>query len=516
VQAPGFKLFLPREVAMRLFNARKIMLALFLAIFLLKAFYLGEIPLQFDGTLYAVMIAEEAEGITFLPTYLGWCVPWKPGLYFITYSLFLPITSQLFDSIEWIYKSPNLLFGIINAFVFYLISKRFLKPDVALAATLLFYSAYGVIYAETRLLMEVFALTPILISLLFYTDKKMGAEKRFLLAGVFALAAALTKSVIAFMLIPLALAYMLQEDRKSLNNPYFLLSLLAPFIGILLFYLALESVGLSEAVLLRDTGKFFVHNDILQLLERLYIGFLFFLVLYAAYIFVSFRKMLSSWREQLFFSAWLVLSLVPVMEGSPIPWHTYYVAPALAFFAALSLSHKGKMDSFSVFMVVLLVAINIAMPFFAEFEFTDKQTLLDARQAGLEFSGKEDALIIGAYSTSSTVSTYKILSERQETGAYLDFGCVFMNWRAEEGPPEGYLEGILNAVVRNYTTQEYVFLEGEYALMFETNLPLRKPTNITEFEHVIVSPPDITLSDPGYELTWNSTSIAAYAKSGEP
>ena len=101
---------------MRSSIARKVMLALFLAIFLLKAFYLGEIPIQFDGTLYAEMIAEEAEEITFLPTYLGWWAPWKPGIYFITYSLFLPVTSQLFDSIEWIYKSPNLLFGIINHF----------------------------------------------------------------------------------------------------------------------------------------------------------------------------------------------------------------------------------------------------------------------------------------------------------------------------------------------------------------------------------------------------------------
>ncbi|MBD3398090.1 hypothetical protein GF412_02735, partial [Candidatus Micrarchaeota archaeon] len=482
--------------------ARKIMLALFLVIFLMKAVYLGQIPLQYDGTLYAEMIAEEAEEMSFLPTYLGWQAPWKPGLYFITYSLFLPVTSQLFDSIEWVYKSPNLLFGSINAFVFYLLAKRFLRPDGALAASLLFYSAYGVFYAETRLLMEVFALTPILLSLLFYTDKKMESPKRFLLAGFFALAAALTKSVIAFMIIPLALAYLLQEDRSSLKNPYFLFSLSAPFIGLAIFYLSLESVGLGEAVLLRDTGKFFMHGGFFSLLEKAYIGFLFFLIMYAAYIFVSFRKLLSSWKKQLFFSTWLLISLIPLMEGSPIPWHTYYIAPALAFFAAFSLSsNKGRMDSFSVLVLCVLVAINIAMPVFAAFEFTESASLCDARKTGLDFSGKEKVLIFGQYGTSTVAATYKILSERQETGEHLDFGYVILNWREEwEGkpPPEGYFGEMLNALVQDYGTQEFGFLEGEYAYMFETNQSIRRPTNITKFEYVLVSPPNIPLNDSRY------------------
>ena len=500
---------------MQHFNARNLMLALFLMVFLLKVFYLGDFPLRYDDTLYAEMIAEEADETTFLPTYLGWWVPWKPGLYFITYSLFLPITSQLFDSIEWIYKSPNLLFGLINAFIFYLIAKRFLKPDAALAASLLFYSAYGVFYAETRLLMEVFALTPILLSLLFYTDKDMGPAKRFLFAGSFALIASLTKSVISFMIIPLALAYMFQEDRKSLSSPYFLLSLFAPFLGILLFYLSLESVGLSEAILLKDTGKFFMYDYFSDAFQNIYTAFMFFFLMYGAYIVVSFRKMLSSWREQLFFSAWLVFALIPLLEGVSIPWHTYYIAPALAFFAAFSLSYRGKLDSFSMLMLCVLVAINITLVVFADWDMVDNGAFREGRELGLEFSGKENVLIIGEYSGTSAVATYKILSERQETGAYLDFGYVLLNWKGKN-IPEGYFEGQLNAVVREYYTQEFQFQDGEYVLMFETNLSIRKPTAITEFEYIIVFPSKFQVKNPNYNLTRNTTTFAIYERLEKP
>ncbi len=494
-------------------NFKLVVFFLFAITFLLKAFLLGDTPLYLDGTLYAEMIAEEADNITFLPKYLGSWTPWKPGLYFIVYSLFLPITSQLFSSIEWMYKSPNLVFGALNTFLFYLIAKRFLKPDVALVASLLFYSAYGVIYAETRLLMEVFALTPILLSLLFYTDKKMEPKKRFLLAGVFALVASLTKSVISFMLIPLALAYIFQEDRKSLSNPYFLLSLLAPFIGMLLFYLSLESIGLSEEVLLTDTGKFFIYDYLSHTLYALFTGFLFFFIMYGTYILVSFRTMLSSWKKELFFSFWLILALVPILSGVSIPWHTYYVVPSLAFFAALSLSHKGKIDSFSMLIVVILVAMNLAMPIFAGFENSMVPDFKDAREVGLEFSGKENVLIIGKYSGATTAVTYKILSERKEAGKYLDFGYVILQGQDKEEDvyvDNSYYEERLNAVVQDYYTQEYEFEDGNYALVFETNKSMRKQTNITEFEYLLVYPQELQLTDSRYRLASNTTTFAIY------
>lgn len=496
-------------------NFKLVVFSLFAITFLLKAFLLEDTPIYLDGTLYAEMIAEEADNITFLPKYLGSWTPWKPGLYFIAYSLFLPITSQLFSSIEWIYKSPNLLFGALNAFLFYLIAKRFLKPDVALVASLLFYCAYGVIYAETRLLMEVFALTPILLSLLFYTDKKMDPAKRFLCAGGFALIASLTKSVISFMLIPLALAYLFQEDRKSLSNPYFLISLLAPFIGMLLFYLSLESIGFTEEVLLNDTGKFFMYDYLSRTPYVLFTGFLFFFIMYGVYVLVSFRKMLSSWKEEIFFSLWLILALVPTLSGISIPWHTYYIAPSLAFFVALSLSHKGRIDSFSMLLVILLVAINLLMPIFAGFENSEIPDFKDARKVGLEFSGKENILIIGKYPGATTAVIYKILSERKETGKYLDFGYVALISRDDE-EPDAYFEERLNAVVRDYYTQEYEFEDGNYALMFETNKSMRKQTNITEFEYILVYPQELQLTDSKYQLVRNTTAFAIYELLEEP
>ena len=139
---------------------KRLVLALFFITFLFKVFYLDKVPFHYDDTLYAEMIAQEAESLTFLPQYLDMWTPWKPGLYYITYSLFLPITSLLFTSLEWVYRAPNLIFGLLNALFFYLLVRRFATKDVSLMASLLFYSSFPAFRVEGRLLMEPFMLTP--------------------------------------------------------------------------------------------------------------------------------------------------------------------------------------------------------------------------------------------------------------------------------------------------------------------------------------------------------------------
>ena len=477
---------------------------------------MDKVPFQYDGTLYAEMIAEEAEEKTFLPTYLGFWAPWKPGLYFIAYSLFLPVTSTMFDSLEWIYKSPNLLFGALNAWILYLIAKRFVKEDVALVVSLLFYSCFGVIYVESRLLMETFALFPILLSLLFYTDKRMPPILRFVGAGVFALLAALTKSVISLMIIPLAIAYLVQSDRENLRNPFFLLSLLAPVLGLFIFYLALQDVGLVEEVLVKDTGKFFVYDYFSRSFVSLFIGSSFFFIMYTAYALVSIKALLQYWKKELFFAVWFLLSLIPILSGSPMLWHTYYMVPPLAFFAALAMTYKGKLDSFSLLLVVLLVSLNLAAsalnPLQIHAMMGEYEYYTEAKQVGLALSGKENVLITGMYPGSTTIVAYKILSERQSMGSPLDFGYVILHSRGQQ-QEKGYFEDRLNAVVQNYHTQEYVFDES-YAGMFATPHCVRKPTNLTEFDFVAVFPSYLQLNDPRYQLVYNQSNFSIYERSG--
>lgn len=500
---------------MRRLTPRNFLLLLFALMFLLKAYYLDKVPIYFDGTLYGEMIAEEAEEMTFLPKYLGAWAPWKPGLFFIAYSLFLPLTSFLFDSIDWIYKSPNLLFGLLNALLFYLIAKRFVQKDAALAASLLFYSSYLVFYAETRLLMETFTLFTILLSVFFYTWREIAPWKRFLGAAAFAFLASLTKSVISFMIIPLAIAYMFQKDRAAMGNPLFLLSLLAPFLGFLLFYLALDSVGLVGEVLVKDTGKFFVYDYANYAPNRLMRGFSFLVLLNLAYIVASIRKLISSWRDHLFFSAWLLISLIPAGSGVPMPWHFYYVAPPIAFFVALSLLSKGKMDTFSLFLVPLLILPNLG--FVLASDSIHQTTQFDEnREVGLMLSGKENVLIVGYYGSSTVTASYKLLSERRDLGAPLDFGYIVLHWDGRGDENLSDVPRAFDVVVEDYYTEEYEFVEGEFAQMFQTTQFLRKNTSIEKFDYIAVSPAWLNVTNPCYVLYYNGTSSKVYMISEEP
>lgn len=500
----------PKIPAMQ-FKTRQVILLLFFLTFCLKVYYLDKNPLQFDDTLYAEMIAEQAENPSFLPTYLGKWAPWKPGTYFFTYSLFLPITTQLFHSIDWIYKFPNLVFGLLNALVFYFIAKRFTNRDIALLAAFFFYSSYCVFYTESRLLMEAFSLTPILLSLLFYTDKNMEPKRRFLGAGGFALLACLTKIVISFMIIPLALAYVFQHERKILRNPLFLLSLAAPFLGMAIFSLALGEVGLAEDILVKDTGKFFFVFDYLgTIYENIAIGILYFATMFWIYLIISARALRSSWKEYLFFSAWLAASLVPILSGEPHHWYFYYVAPAVAFFAAVALAEKGKIDAFSLLMVLVIFGSSIAYIAFGGM--LNYACDFECREVGTRMAGKENVLVIGAYSTSTQIVSYKILTERRDSGTYLDFGYVVIHGDVADAEGEG-LSIPLNTIVADYNTEKYEFEEEDFASMFRTEKFLKKRTAITEFDYVVVSPSSAPLTDPRYELLQNGSCVAVYRRS---
>ncbi len=489
---------------------RNFLLALFIIAFLLKAYYLDKVPFQFDETLYSEMISEEAGHLSFIPTYMGMWAPWKPGLYFIVYSFFLPITSHLFTSLEWIYRSPNLLFGAINAFLFYLIAKRFLKDETALAAALLFYFSCSAFYDEMRLLIEVFTMTMILASIFFYTDKKMLRLQRFAGAALFAFLAALSKFVIALMIIPLALAFFFQNDRKNLGKADFLVSLLAAPIGIVFFAFMLSKVGHVGGVFFGDVGKYVAYNPSERAGQNLVEAFVTLLAFFGLYFVMSFRKMLSSWRSQIFFSLWLILAIIPSVSGEPQPWFFYYIAPALCFFAASSLEEKGKLDAFSLLVISIIFLSNIALIFyFGPVPFTPPP-VYESRDIGLSLSGKENVLFIGEYYPITTAISYKILSERQHYGSYLDIGYVIYEPDLEkDGGPS--INSVANSIVADYNSPIPI-LDREFAAIFWEEGAFRKNTSITKFDYVVISPANTTLSNPEYELEFNGTTTAVYKR----
>lgn len=489
---------------------RAFLLALFIITLFMKAYYLDKVPFQFDETLYSEMIAEETESISFIPSYLGMVAPWKPGLYFIAYSFFLPITSQLFTSLEWAYRAPNLLFGALNALLFYLIAKRFLKEETALAASLLFYCSCSAFYDELRLLIEVFAMTMILASIYFYTDKKMPSAQRFAGAALFAFLAALSKFVIALMLIPLAVAFMFQNDRKSLSNPLFLFSLLAAPLGVLFFAFMLSGVGQMEGVFFGDVGKYVAYDPQEKSGKNFVEAAIVLIEFFGIYFVFSFRKMLSSWKTQVFFFLWLVLSVIPSISGHPQPWFFYYIAPALCFFVASALEEKGKLDNFSLFLILFMFLANVAMIFhMGPVPFTPED-VYQSKEIGLSLSGKENVLFIGEYYPIMTAISYKTLSERQQHGSYLDIGYVLYSptLEAEGGPSISF---VANSIISDYNSEGFD-LDREFAAIFWEKSAFRKKTSIEEFDYIVVAPSNTTILSNEYELEFNGTRTAVYKR----
>lgn len=493
---------------------KNLVLLLFFITFLFKAFYLDKVPFHYDDTLYADMIAQEAVELTFLPKYLDFWAPWKPGFYYIVYSLFIPFTSWAFTSLEWVYRFPNLLFGLANAFLLYLLAKRFASEDISLAAALLFYSSFSAFRVEGRLLMEPMMLFLLLAALLFYSSKRLQPAKRFGAAAFFSFLASITKSVISFALLPLSLAALCQKDPKSLKNPLFLASLLAPFLGMLIFFISLQELGLAEGVLLKDTGKFFLFDYAEMFPETVPAGLAYLFFAMSAYLVISLRTMLATWKKEIFFTVWALLTLVIIFSGEPHEWYFYYTIPAFSFFTAYALTSEGRADSFSALVLLVLVAFNLFLSAYS-YETANEEYYWESKEIGTMLAGKENVLVAGIYSKNTIIVAYKTLTERRTQGEPLDFGYLIFQDR-EGTYYEGRWEQLVNDVAADYRTTKYEFEEENFVVLMWQKQGFRKKTEITEFDYVVVSPKEYVLSHPDFRLCHNFTRTAIYCRSGKP
>lgn len=488
---------------------RRYAIALFALTILVKFLLLGSMPFSFDETLYAEMVAEEAENPSFLPTYLGYPAPWKPGLSFFAYSLFLPISAALFNSLEYIYRFPVFLFGLLNAVLLYLLVKRFFSEDTALAASLIFYSSIAAFNVEGRLLMEPFMLSMALISLLCYSRKNRPITERSLLGGLFALAAALTKSVVALLIPVLAIAYMLQYDRRNISSPAFLLSLLAVPLGLALFWFSLSGIGLSEAIFFTDTGKMFIYDYSSGILFNILFGsmtvILLMLPIYAASTFSFFSK----WKENLLFSAWMLLLFALLFLGQR-PWYYYYAMPPVALFAALLLLPKNRrMDTLALLLLSAITIFSCSMAMLKDVNPSHAAFFDESRQVGLMLSGEENALFVGLYPTNTISVSYKILEERRVSGDYLDFGYIIF-----DGIRHNATEASMRDFIEDYRREDYGIEDRNFAAIFWHDKIFRKSTSITRFDYVVVSPPFENQTLDGYHLEFEGNLSSVYRRVG--
>lgn len=502
-----------------------IIAALFALIFLFKLYYLDKAPFSEDEVLYAEMIEEAGENPAFLPTYFGYLAIWKPGTYFIVYSLFLPFTKAVFTSFESIYRFPNLLFAIISTCLVYLISKRFGGEDVGILSALTFACAPIGVHVEGRLLMEPLVLVPILASMYLYTKEKKTAAD-YLLAGAFAFFAAIIKYIFALLIPALAIIYFITSERKNLHNPALIVSLFGAPLGILAFFFALNSIGMGEEIFLIDAGRGITYGtDTMGSLEAFKnfswaFGFLFLYFAAAAVVMMREEKP----KIEPFILAWAGFLFFLLFSTTFRQWYVYYFLPPLAFIAGIALAEKGRADNLSIAFAVVFVVVSLASfsLSFSEWEKSLYASSYEAKQVGFSIAGDNSTLFIGRQYVIGVALCYKALEERATLGHPEDFGYLMVrtievvngtsrNWNADYNFTGEELRAYTLMFIENYTRDDYTVEEEDFSQFFWNDTTFRRKTPIKEFNTIVVAPPmNFTLE--GYELAFAGNYSEVYSR----
>lgn len=478
-------------------------LTLVVVCFLIHMAFISFHPFYLDEALYVEMISEQQDHLTLVPTYLGYEVGWKPPFFFWAFAPLTKMISLLSNNVEFIYRMPNIMFGMANALLVYLIFRRCMKREEAYFAAAFYAFSALFIFTNERLLIDTFAMTIMLASISVYTNGAPEDWKRFPLAGILMFLAFLTKSVVAFVIPVVAVAYLLQKERNALSNPYFLVSLAAIPLALGLHYVSLPADQAQDVFLKDIAGKLDSTNSFFGKIGG---------SLNMALVFLNFLAVMSVpgfayfWREDYSMSAWFVLSLFPLLGGYSMPWYFYAVLPPMAFFSAKFMQRdpqtgKMKIDHFFKAACLFMVAMNILIAYLWFGFFLD---IDEERTAGEFLAGKQNAAIIGYYGPASIITAYKLMEERKKTGKIEDFGWVII-------PQDKINETVMLDFMENYSTAKYKTNEENFARLFWTNEIFRKKTGSTDFEYLVASSslqPEIEC----YEKIYSGKEVAIYKK----
>ncbi len=502
-----------------------IIAALFALVFLFKFYYLDKAPLSEDEVLYGEMIEESGGHPAFLPTYFGYLAIWKPGTYFVIYSLFLPFTKAVFTSFESIYRFPNLLFALTSTYLVYLLSKRFGGEDVGILSALAFACSPIGIHVDGRLLMEPLILVPILASMYFYTKEKKTAQD-FLIAGGFAFFAAMIKYVFALLIPVLALIYIFTSERKNLKNPAFILSLFGAPLGVLAFFFALNSVGMGSEIFLSDAGRGISYGTdtmgAMYALRNFSWAFGFLFLYFAAAIALIMRK--EKPKIEPFVLAWACVLFFIFFSTTFRQWYLYYALPPFAFIAGLAMVEKEKADNLSIMFAVVFVAVSLATfsLSFQEWEKTIYPSSYEAKEVGLSIAGDNSTLFVGRQYVISVALCYKALEERSTIGHPQDFGYVMIRtieevngssrrWATDYNFTDGQMKEYTLVFIKDYHTANYTVEENDFSQYFWNDTTFRRKTPIQEFNTIVVAPP-LNFTLDGYERTFSGNYSEVYKK----
>jgi len=483
-----FSLRLPEE-------DRALLILLALAFLATRLPVLGYLPFVQDEGIYAIMIDEQAQHPTLVPTFLGHEVSWKPAPFFWAYAAL----SRLPLPLEIAYRFPSLLFGLLTIFPLYHLMRNATGagPKTAFAATLAFLLSSVSIYPDTSLLTDTLSFLFICSSLYLYTEKKFD-DKRFIAAGALAAAAFSIKLVVAGIVPVLAVAYFwFRGEKDVLSRPLFLASLLGVPLAAAVVFVSLQGGSMAHQLFFSDIIGHLIGaqspsgpRDLPNIVAS---------IAFASpgpWLLLSLIGVAKFWRTERFMALWWLILIFPMSASVFQPWYYLPVMPAIAYFAVRAVERRGITGA-AIFAMCAMLALALLL-------FTDGlsyQQYMPQKEAGMLLAGKENALVIGNYAPG--IAAYKMATEQRTLGRTLDFGWVLT--------PPGFRD--LGEFSRDYWTAKYPVQDGSFGGMFTTGDIFRKETNITKFQYIAISSQG-DYSVTGAEKLMDSPSIKVYRVGG--
>ncbi|QLJ52201.1 MAG: phospholipid carrier-dependent glycosyltransferase [Candidatus Fermentimicrarchaeum limneticum] len=406
---------------------------LFLVSFIIRFCYLPSFPIYGDEAAYAEIIDEFIRSPTIIPHFLGHSISWKPPLGFVTYSAVITGLYAINPNIpvEIAYRIPPLIFGVLSTLSLYFLVRKLYDEETAFLSSLIFATtAISVVLSETILLDQLMLFLLICGIMLFIDGRK--DPKYLYYAGLVGGLLFLTKSIMAFMLPALAIAYYV-GDKEIRNNPAmrkaFLVSLLAVplamvFYAIVFFALSPSGRGGDITVsYVYDFLRAYVYNT------SLFSHTAEFIKLTAVWSILFFSGLLTmkiSNREDRFVFIWLILMLVLLGAGQFYPWYYLPILPPFAMVCAKSLMQIKRKKFFVPVVMILLI---FSLPYFANKAFMDTflspmQVNSERAQVGMFLREKNDVLSITQRGVPEIVF-YKFHGEKQPD--YPGFKMVVLN-----------------------------------------------------------------------------------------
>ncbi len=497
---------------------RQIILLIFFSI-IVRAFLPAGAPFTGDEGLYAQEIDEMLRDPSAYTTYMGEYVPWKPPLMFYVYSLSAKLVEPLNLPIEIVYRLPNYLFSILTVVMFYLLTKNITKnEEVSFASALIFTTSPYLLVLNTLLMTDTLLICLLVISLFFYTNENSKTKPYlFLIGGLFAGLAFLTKSIAALIVIPLVIAYYYLNNKTVFKQKIFWSSFVFILFSILLSYTIFGKtwatqglIDINRAFLVADSDLKFILITILGNLIIFFAMSLPWLPFCVGFLLNKKKKKIVNKNTQNFLLFWLIFLIFPFLVPGMLFWYVLPAVPAFIILTAFSITGK-EFDKMAKVMFLALLIVSTVFSYMIAYDFSETKVRFTQKDMGEFLANKKNVAIITYYA--SGLLYYKFHNETHQT--FNDTLILFIT-----DPNNIPIEELRNFVNNNQKIDDahaINYLKGLYSAGFEKPIAIQGNQSL-DIRYVVLDSqvPDYQrIVGDGFSLIYNNKRYYVYEKVSE-